>query len=824
MYGERQLKEYRKFEGPRPEPRILHQTFSPYEDSAQCTKFDVRSSGMNAHMSTTMFLERKYTVQLQLPSIVEERYVLDSMADHTRKYRPITNTLDLAFLRKPGFLLQNNAKNIYFDCNAGTVQCDPRFLQAYTKLYEKELKQFIRASGRSFANHTDNTHRGFSLGGIKRNNEWSNSYEYIYVNKERNNRRIPQHKFVGIADDSNNAQIYYKDAFWAAADTMMNQDFTMSINDSTLFPTGPFVEGDVDNEETLYGDVSLISDTFQDFYDAHWSDDDRTLRTAFVENVDKVWNNGHIDETSWGHEANWTAIKNQYKQVFQTYEQALAFVTQMGLVAAGATEADKQAAVHASGYRDQLGWGFDLLRPFFHNQMFYIQSAAIMLQFAEEVQEYHARENVLDQLQLIRDKEAEIKPYTELLINGIGQTPGLVVQLQQEYNAMLILAAVQNRSEAQQQQLAEFIVSVPFLVNLLRTRHPNFPDTAAPDADGNSYQTQVEQLKAQLDAELAILITGYNAAGEALNYSAYSQMDRTWRGALHVLNRLRGFMRTDHQKLAKNFDLSNANEAEITIFEPIVVGPCKPSEYCEVGCWETNSNILPYIDRFKIGIEWGAMDLFEIDQYKNTHFVEDMFSRKRFYPKLAILNQTTKLHVNFVEHPVAIPAAIPLIDVEMVQIARLTTAKKFTETVHFRDIDLRRQPKHIMIHCIAKKNHDEVTKISSDKSASIVSVKLRTDIQYKSLEADSVEYVNALTCRNFPGYTPPLGLTGNVFCINMNELPQAKESAEIIHLMGEIDVCQDWSVSLEYSVYISLFYGDRYWQINDTYQRGILDL
>ena len=58
----------------------------------------------------------------------------------------------------------------------------------------------------------------------------------------------------------------------------------------------------------------------------------------------------------------------------------------------------------------------------------------------------------------------------------------------------------------------------------------------------------------------------------------------------------------------------------------------------------------------------------------------------------------------------------------------------------------------------------------------------------------------------------------------MNELPQAKQSAEYIHLMGELVVCQDWATELEYFVYITLFYGDTYWQINDTYQRGVLDL
>ena len=150
MYGQqRQLKSFNKFDGPKPEPRIMHQTFMPYEDSEVYTKFDVRSSGMNAHMSSTMFLERKYKVQIQQVSRVNEAYALAEDADHSRKYRPIhigdNNAAN--FIRKPGFLLQNNTKSINFDCNAGSVECDTRFLNAYSKLYQDKLNQYIRSSG-----------------------------------------------------------------------------------------------------------------------------------------------------------------------------------------------------------------------------------------------------------------------------------------------------------------------------------------------------------------------------------------------------------------------------------------------------------------------------------------------------------------------------------------------------------------------------------------------------------------------------------------------------------------------------------------------------
>ena len=142
-----------------------------------------------------------------------------------------------------------------------------------------------------------------------------------------------------------------------------------------------------------------------------------------------------------------------------------------------------------------------------------------------------------------------------------------------------------------------------------------------------------------------------------------------------------------------------------------------------------------------------------------------------------------------------------------------------------------------MFHCCAVRDQFDgiLPELFTDKSASIVKFKIHTDIQQRCLESDSVQYVDALTCRNFPGYTPPVGLTGNILCISYNELPQAKSPAiEYINMMGELTLCQDWfgkkaleiedPRALEYDVYCTLFYRDTYWDVQENYALKRLDL
>ena len=64
----RHAQTYVKYEPGASEPVILHQTVTPEIDELDRVRFDVRSSGKDAHLSSTMYLERKFRVQIQIPS------------------------------------------------------------------------------------------------------------------------------------------------------------------------------------------------------------------------------------------------------------------------------------------------------------------------------------------------------------------------------------------------------------------------------------------------------------------------------------------------------------------------------------------------------------------------------------------------------------------------------------------------------------------------------------------------------------------------------------------------------------------------------------
>ena len=841
MYGHRQLKEFNKFEEIKPEPRIVHQTLDAYQDDSSYTKFDLRSSGMNAHMSSTMFLERRFTVQIQQVNRIPEEYALSEDSDHTRVYRPIDIDLNgdrTHFIRKPGFMLQENTKSINFDCNAGTMECDTRFLNAYSKLYKDKLKQYVRGSGRSFSNHKDDVRRGYGLNTVS-NNKWSGTESYVYVNHERNERRIPARVYKNATQIDNQGNAYWYDAPWDVqpSDHYMDQDFEDQFEDSDLFPPGGFIEHKTDHNgnlmyhhdaqgatqptyDELPGTSYIASDAFKQFYEKYWKTADEAAETDFLNSTRSVFSNGKIIDPDIANDISlWDNIRQQYEHVFATLNDAIQHEVFSGRVSADASYEDKVAQAVTMGFTEYLGWGVDLTQPFDGSRKMYIKTATRMLQFAFELIKYHNAED-----SMFAESLKEINALKEDLVLMEDARADAETSVQGRYNAIQILNEVDDPDEDQLEEREYLEQDMAYVLGLYANEY-GFPDSAEPTQGGDTYMTQVNAIVDAARDNIDAHIMAFDQDTEALSHSAINQNPSQLKKAVQVFSRIYGYMTDDAAKEKFTFGLKNSNLADIVVFEPIIVGPCKPSEYCDVGCWKENSNIIPYIDRFQLSVQWKSIeDYFELDQYPTYLVVADEFSHQVFYPRLAIIDVKSRLHVNFVEHPVAIPAALPIINTDTIQIAQVSTIRNQTQTISFRDIDLRRKPKHIMIHCVAKPGQDFDGIISSDKSASIVSFKLRTDIQYKSLEANNVEYVNALTSRNFPDYIPPSGLTGNVLCINMNELPQAKTPSEYIHLLGEVVVCQDWAVELEYFVFITLFYGDTYWQINQNYQRGVLDL
>ena len=472
-----------------------------------------------------------------------------------------------------------------------------------------------------------------------------------------------------------------------------------------------------------------------------------------------------------------------YQGVFQT----------LALDNADAQQAQSNAAFDY--YNDQLGWGCDLTRPFRGSRLMYMQTAAAMLQFADNVHRWHMLEGTF---------------------------------MHDHYLAIQKLLLARDDAQAAYDGPAQDLESLgyPYAVNL-------------------AGQTVVQQLQAIIDARNAAYdarVLQFDGVNEVFEDGEWdpNDYDRTWVYAVQVLSRWRGWFGSANLHPRKNqytWVTLQDNTAEVVFFEPVMVGPCRPSEYVDIGCWGGNSNILPYVERFAFGVEWKRdTEYFELDQFEriNADTVRDEFNTSlTYYPKLKILKSESVLHCTFIEHPVDIPSTIPYIDVRTVKVTDLETIAGVTETVSYSDLDLRRQPKYLMIYCKSKADCKRKAAfgftghLMSDKTASIVEVKLRTDLQPEALHIKGRHHIDALTLRHFPQWEPPIHETGNIFCIAINELPARKNvSIEYNHLYCEIKVRQDWytSAALEYGVYISLFYGDTFFGIQKNFASGRLDL
>ena len=86
-----------------------------------------------------MHLERTFKVQIQLPDELEERFALADDRSHERKYRPHAVASDCRFAIKPGFVLQESAKNTFFNFNGGSVQVKSEWLGPFAKLHRRHM-------------------------------------------------------------------------------------------------------------------------------------------------------------------------------------------------------------------------------------------------------------------------------------------------------------------------------------------------------------------------------------------------------------------------------------------------------------------------------------------------------------------------------------------------------------------------------------------------------------------------------------------------------------------------------------------------------------
>ena len=105
MIGHRVLSDYKRSEMPAPAPAHLHKTIDADIDTLGKCEFEVRSNSAQAHMSSTVFLERTYTCQQQVFNLDAEYYYDDNES------RRVPVDTDMTFQVTPGFALHEQMTN-----------------------------------------------------------------------------------------------------------------------------------------------------------------------------------------------------------------------------------------------------------------------------------------------------------------------------------------------------------------------------------------------------------------------------------------------------------------------------------------------------------------------------------------------------------------------------------------------------------------------------------------------------------------------------------------------------------------------------------------
>ena len=277
----------------------------------------------------------------------------------------------------------------------------------------------------------------------------------------------------------------------------------------------------------------------------------------------------------------------------------------------------------------------------------------------------------------------------------------------------------------------------------------------------------------------------------------------------------------EYHSAIDTFDVKNGFKGTVTMIEPLSVSTLRPTEFRDFGCWGENSNILPYVKRYEMLMEFPAnAKYFELDSVALTDLIYDDLRRKIFSPHLRIDNVRSKLHCTFVERAISLPRVIPMMNMEVFKLndGIINLEKDISKSFHFSEIEIRSNVNMVMIFTKAKFRDN--FHLYCDKTASLIGVEIKTDVSNQNMILHSRQAIDALTMRNYPQYRPPLGHGGNLLAIPYNEFPRSNEvKVGFNHLFGKIEIQQDFAPALDVDVYMVINYKDKCLKIeNDCIQ------
>ena len=799
----RQILNFSKHEGrDAPPPSVIHQTFSPEQDTLEKLVFDIKMAGAMAHMSTTMYIEREFEVQTELPHTAEEEFTIN---DQQRMWRPY-NTTTAKFTVNPGFVLQENMDKAFFRFNGGSVTLDPEWIASYRNLYKKELEPYLRGSGRRFANHNDDILHHKSLFQEREPQVDDYLIGRRYIHPDRADRRVLLDR---SGPDVTRTSYWLNEPLVDGTQFLLTDPLTLHFGWTTNPQTTVEDENGEDVVVTLSAGARFNAAEVRTFYDHYREDDDARLLEV------RTIVNGIFDPTTGEILHNHNSVQ-QLSAIMQEYF---------------AIDDDDQghAGTDLEDFHDHYALGVDLRKPFAVKDdfKFHIMTVTFILMFMKVVHQYFNTHShaTLEKIRKLRQRINDLGhmiPLANLLTQKITERD----QFQAAAQAAPIFSSAQVYNQKQFEKLSNEVDEIK--IGLANFPLPNEPIR---DAAGNVTSTVAQQIT-------AILVqTQTDLAQAHLDWVVESEFEDPhnpdqppFLKQVQIMSRWKDYLISTFQKDANSTDLQNTKTSKITILEPVLLGPCRPSEYTDIGCWSANSCIFPFVERFTFGMDFKKnAHYFDIDEYDDR--LDRRYDALRFesrYPRLIPISVKSKLHVTFVEEPVSLPTSIPYIDTVTYKIGETTVAKNATQTLQFRDMSLRREPKMILFYTKMADRRELLNDptIYTDKAASVTGVTLRTDLNPRIYRIRDRTTVDMITMRNYDCYYPQIGITGNCLALPFHELPQRKiVSVGYNNLHGDITVSQNWrNQSLDVEVYATFIYGDTYFDIDNNYQTKQLEL
>ena len=794
----RRIANFKKYEGrQQAPPSVIHQTFLPEKDTLDHLVFDLKMAGAQCHMSTTMYLEREFEVQTQIPYGAEEEFTI---IDQERKWRDY-DTTTAKFTVKPGFVLQENTDKAFFRFNGGSVTLDPEWVGSYRNLYKKDLEPYIRGSGRRFANHNDDlTH----MGSLIQDREGGANGDYLeprtYIHPDRADRRV-------LLDRSGPDVV--NQVYWLNEPLSGGGQFLLS--DPLYIHFGWASDPETtDGAHSLNRGARFDAAAVPTFYN-HFAvaDNARLLEVRAIVN-------GIFDPISGEILHNDPAVQ-QLANIMQEYF---------------AIDTDDQGHVGVpslANFHDHYALGVDLRKPFAVKDdfKFHIRTVTFIMMFMKVVHQYFNTHShaTLEKIAKLRQRISDLGhmiPLANLLAQKITQRDAF----QAAANAAPLLSQTQLTNQKQADILDNEVKEIQLGL-------ANFPLPYKPIVDGAGNVTstvaqQITAIRTQAQTDLAQAHIQWFTESEFED--PHNPDQPSFMPQVQIMSRWKDYLFNTFQKNANSTALRATKTSKITLFEPILLGPCRPSEYTDIGCWSDNSCVFPFVERFTFGMDFKKnAHYFDLDQYNDT--LDQRYDLLRFetrYPRLVAKSVKSKLHVTFVEEPVSLPTSIPYIDTVTYKIGQVSVGKNATQTLNFRDMSLRREPKFILFYTKMSDTREPVNHptIFTDKAASVVGVTLRTDLNPRIYRIQDRTTVDMVTMRNYDGYFPQIGMTGNCLALPFHELPRRKiVSSGFNNLHGDITVSQDWRTqAIDVDVYATFFYGDTFFDIDNNYQTKQLEL